>query len=513
MEKALNSNRIAKNTLMLYVRMLFVMAVTLYTSRVVLNALGVVDYGIYNVVGGIVAMLSFLNSSMATATQKELNYEMGLGHQDNLSMIFSVSLISYCFIAVVAVVIAETVGMWFMLYKLVVPAERMRAAMWVFQFSILTFVINLLSVPYNAAIIAHEKMSAFAYISILEVADKLLIAYLLSVSPVDRLIFYGLLMCLNALIIRYVYSLYSQKHFHECHVKWVWDKKIFKRLFSFSGWMLFGTTSEILSIQGVNMLINMFFGPALNAARAVAVQVNGAIKALATNFLMATRPQVVKSYAQGNFDHMYKLTFSSSKLAYILLFTLSLPIIMQTDYILELWLKKVPEYTSYFLQLTLVDSLITSSITPIASVSQASGRVRNYQVIISIASLLILFVSWVFYRYGFPVYVAFWISIIVNLVGLFGRVLELKYSQDFPIRDYTLCVFGPICLSFFAILCGAIVIRACLPQTSNVGFLLLNTFIYIVFGASFSWIVVLNKEEKSLVKKMFDKIRITKKTI
>ncbi len=492
---------------MLYVRMMFVMAVGIYMSRIVLAALGVVDYGIYNVVGGVVAMLSFFNSSMATATQRELNYEMGLGHQENLKQVFSVSFISYCIIAVAVVILAESVGMWFLLHKLVIPPDRLQAAIWVFQFSILTFIINMLAVPYNAAIIAHEKMEAFAYISILEVVLKLLIAYLLLVSPIDTLAFYGALMCGNALIIRYVYSLYCRRHFAECRVQWIWDKAIFKRLFGFSGWMLIGTTSHVFSTQGINMLINIFFGPILNASRAISVQVYNAINSFAANFILATRPQVVKSYAQGEYAYACKLTFSTSKLSFILLFVLSLPVIMQTDYILELWLKTVPPYTALFVQLSLVDMLVIASFSPIASLSQASGKIRNYQLIVSIGFLLIPIVSWILYQRGFPVYIAFVASIAINIMALFGRAFELKCSQDFPARKYLLRVFFPIVLSFFAVLFGSYAIRWCLPPTSNIAWLLLNTLIYLAFSSILLWFALLNREEKTLAKKMFYKIK------
>ncbi len=492
---------------MLYVRMMFVMAVGIYMSRIVLAALGVVDYGIYNVVGGVVAMLSFFNSSMATATQRELNYEMGLGHQENLKQVFSVSFISYCLIAVAVVILAESAGMWFLLHKLVIPPDRLQVAIWVFQFSILTFVINMLAVPYNAAIIAHERMEAFAYISILEVVLKLLIAYLLLVSPVDTLAFYGALMCGNALIIRYVYSLYCRRHFAECRVRWIWDKEMFKRLFGFSGWILIGNMSLVFSTQGINMLINIFFGPILNASRAISVQVYNAINSFAANFIIATRPQVVKSYAQGEYAYACKLTFSTSKLSFILLFALALPVIMQTDYILELWLKTVPPYTALFIQLSLVDMLVFASFDPITSLARASGKIRNYQLIISINFLLTLVVSWILYRHGFPVYVAYVVSIVSNIIGLFGRVLELKHSQNFPAREYLWRISLPIVLSFLAVLLGSYVIRWCLPPTSNIAWLFLNTLIYLAFSSVLLWFTLLNQEEKALAKKMFYKIK------
>lgn len=501
-----NNKRIVKNTFLLYIRMLLTMVVTLYTSRVVLNALGIEDFGIYNVVGGIVAMLNFLNSSMSMATQRFLNYEMGQGHRENLKKVFSTSFISYCIIAVVVIIIAETVGIWFLLNKLVIPAERMSAAIWIYHFSIITFVINLLSVPYNAAIIAYEKMSAFAYISILEVMGKLLIAFLITISPMDQLIFYGLLTCIFSLVVRTVYSAYCRRYFEECKIGWFWDKSLLKRLFGFSGWMLAGTTSQLFNTQGVNILVNMFFGPSLNATRAISVQVHNAVNAFAVNFMMATRPQIVKSYAQEDYVYMYKLVFSSSKLSFILLSLLSLPILMDTEYILVLWLKQIPEYTSLFVQLTLIDLLITSAFSPIASLSQASGKIKNYQLIISVGFILIFVITWVLYSNAYPAYYTFLVSIIINLIGLFTRIYELKFSQKFPVRPYIRQVFLPVSVAFIFMLISSWSMRLFFAPVSSVISLLWHVVIYWVMGVVIVWSIILNRNEQDMVKNILCKI-------
>lgn len=501
-----NNKRIAKNTLFLYARMILIMIVTLYTSRVVLNALGIEDFGIYNVVGGIIAMLSFFNSSMSIATQRFLNYEMGRKRDGMLAEIFSNSFISYCAFAVVAVILAETIGLWFVINKLVIPPSRLTAAIYVYQFSILTFVVNLLSVPYNAAIIAHEKMSAFAYISILEALGKLLIAYLVVISPIDNLILYGLLMFLIALAIRSVYSIYCKRNFLECKVRWRLNKDILKQLFGFSGWMLAGTISHLFNTQAINILVNIYFGPALNASRAISVQVYNAINSFAVNFMMATRPQVVKSYAQKKMDYVYKLTFSSSKLSYILLVLLSLPILLETDYVLKLWLKNVPEYTSLFVKLSLIDLLVISAFSPIASLSQASGKIKNYQLIISIGFLSIFLITWLAYFVGFPVYSTFIISIFFNILGLVARIYELKISQNFPFGSYIKKVFVPICLSFMLIVCGGWAIHVYVLSASSIMSLLSCVGIYLLWGTIISWCVVLNKEEKIIAKNIIYKV-------
>lgn len=302
MSNSENNKRIVRNTAALYVRMLLMMAISLYTSRVVLQTLGVVDYGIYNVVGGVVTMIAFLNGALSTATQRYLNYEMGKGNSDGLSKVFSMSFWCFCMIALAAVIVAETVGLWFVINKLNIPAERADVALWVYHISVLTFVVELLVVPYKASIIAHEKMSVYAYISIAEVSLKLILIYLLVVIDADKLRLYASMMFIATLLICYIDKLYCSRHFAECNVRLVWDRMLFKGLFSFSGWMLVGTITYILSTQGVNMLINIFFGAAVNAARGIALQVSNAINSFVTNFMMAVRPQIVKSYANGEHE-------------------------------------------------------------------------------------------------------------------------------------------------------------------------------------------------------------------
>lgn len=304
-----NNKRIAKNTLLLYFRMLFLMAVSLYTSRVVLNALGVEDFGIYNVVGGVVAMFSVLSGSLSTAISRFITYELGKGNKENLNKIFSSAVTIQFGLAGIIILLAETIGIWFLNIKMNIPEVRMEAANWVFQFSILTFAINLISVPYNASIIAHEKMSAFAYISILEAVGKLTIAYLITISPIDKLIFYAILMCAVALVVRLTYGNYCKRHFSECTYHFSWDKLLLKQMFGFAGWNFIGASSAILRDQGGNVVINLFCGPTVNAARGIAFQVNNAVNQFVTNFMTALNPQITKSYASGDNEYMMTLIF------------------------------------------------------------------------------------------------------------------------------------------------------------------------------------------------------------
>ena len=328
-----NNKRIAKNTLLLYFRMLFLMAVSLYTSRVVLNALGVEDFGIYNVVGGVVAMFSVLSGSLSTAISRFITYELGKGNKENLNKIFSSAVTIQFGLAGIIILLAETIGIWFLNIKMNIPEVRMEAANWVFQFSILTFAINLISVPYNASIIAHEKMSAFAYISILEAVGKLTIAYLITISPIDKLIFYAILMCAVALVVRLTYGNYCKRHFSECTYHFSWDKLLLKQMFGFAGWNFIGASSAILRDQGGNVVINLFCGPTVNAARGIAFQVNNAVNQFVTNFMTALNPQITKSYASGDKEYMMTLIFQGARLSFYMLFLLSLPILVNTHYL------------------------------------------------------------------------------------------------------------------------------------------------------------------------------------
>ena len=311
-----NNKRIAKNTLLLYLRMLFLMAVSLYTSRVVLSALGVEDFGIYNVVGGVVTMFSMLSGSLSAAISRFITFELGKGNLPKLKRIFSSSVTIQIILSAIIILLIETVGVWFLNAKMVIPEVRVEAANWVLQFSAITFVINLISIPYNAAIIAHERMSAFAYISILEALGKLVIAYLITVSPIDRLVFYAILMCAVALMVRLTYGRYCKKHFEECTYHFVFDFALLKRMSGFAGWNFIGASSAVLRDQGGNLVINLFCGPAVNAARGIAFQVNAAINGFVVNFMTALNPQITKQYAMGNRDYMMNLIFKGARFSF-----------------------------------------------------------------------------------------------------------------------------------------------------------------------------------------------------
>lgn len=439
-----NNKRIAKNTLILYIRMLFTMAVSLYTSRVILNTLGVEDYGIYNVVGGVVAMFGFLNSAMSSATNRYITFNLGKGDNKRLQTIFSTTLQIHTIIAIVIVIFAEIIGTWFLYNKMQIPNDRMDAAFWVLQSSILSSVIIIVSVPYNAAIIAHEKMSAFAYISIVEVVLRLIIVYLLNVFSYDKLIIYAILALSVQIIIRFCNSIYCHCHFKETKYIKVWDKSLFKEMMSFAGWSFWGNIAGILYTQGLNMLLNVFFGPLVNAARAIAVQVQGAVQHFVSNFQMALNPQITKTYASGEIDQMHMLMFRSARFSFLLLFFIAFPLLLETDFILTLWLKTVPDNAVIFTQIMICISLIYTTANPCVIANQATGKVKIYQMVVGGILLLILPISYIVLKLGAPAYSVFIVHFCVESVAQFSRMYMLRKLINLPLWQYMKNIYIPI---------------------------------------------------------------------
>lgn len=437
-----NNKRIAKNTILLYIRMFFIMAVTLYTSRVVLNTLGVVDFGIYNVVGGVVAMMGILNGAMSVSTQRYLTFELGRGDVVRLKQVFSVCLTIFFLLSIIVILLAETVGLWFLHNKMVIPADRMTAADWVYQYSIIACILSLVVNPFNATIIAHERMNVYAYVSILEVSLKLGVVYLLLVIPADRLSTYGFLILLSQVVVTVTYIVYCLKHFPESRYKFYWEKPLFTELVSYSGWNLFGSVSGLVKGQGLNILLNMFFNPAVNAARGIAYQINAAITQFFTNFYTAVRPQITKYYAQGDMDEMTKLVFRSSKLSFYLIMLVSMPIIIETPYIVNLWLGQLPEYVVPFTRLIIAISAIDSMASPLMTAAHATGHIRLYQSSVGTITILNIPVSYVFLRYGCSPLSVFYISLFISVVCLFMRLWIVRRLMVFPVKEYIVKVFG-----------------------------------------------------------------------
>lgn len=377
---AVNNRRIAKNTLALYARMLLMMAVSFFTVRITLDALGEVDYGVYNVVGGLVAMFSVLSGAVSVAISRYLTYELGTGDRDRLNVVFCTSVNIQMLMGLLVLVVAESVGVWFLNTWMNIPAERMGAANWVFQCSVVTFVVNLVSIPYNALIIAHERMSAFAYIGLLEAGLKLAVGYLLYVSPTDRLVFYSALLMLVSALMRVIYGAYARSRFEESRYRRVKDRALMKDMSKFIGYTFWGNGVVILRDHGTNILLNIFFGPVVNAARGIAMNVNTAVYSFVSNFMTAMNPQITKSYAQSEYGAMNALILRGCRFSFFILTLLVIPVSVNIDYLLGLWLTEVPAHTAAFVVLTLVYSLVDCYVTPLCTGVVANGRIKKYEI-------------------------------------------------------------------------------------------------------------------------------------
>ncbi len=432
-----NNKRIAKNTLLLYVRMLFMMLVGLYTSRVILQTLGVIDFGIFNVVGGVIAMMGFIQGSLGAASSRFITYNLGKGDMSLMKKTFSNIITIHIIFAGLILLVGETVGLWFVINKLQIPENRHVAAIWVYQFSILTSMMSIISVPYNSAIIAHEKMSAFAYISIADAILKLLIVYILVVIPYDKLITYSILFFSIQLFDRIVYWYYCSHHFEETKVRLSIDKKQFKEIFSFAGWTMNGTLAVIGYTQGLNILLNLFFGPAVNAARGIAVQVQNITRQFCTNFQMALNPQLTKSYAKGDLTYMHKLLITSSKFSFFIMFIIALPLMLEANLVLHWWLGIVPQHTVSFLRLILCTSLLFSLSNPIIVSVHATGNIKKFQIIEGTMLLLIVPIAYVLLKFfHIPPESVFIVHIFVEICTQFARLKVVLPMINMSLRPY-----------------------------------------------------------------------------
>jgi O-antigen/teichoic acid export membrane protein len=417
------------------------MLVSLYTSRVILNTLGVEDFGIFNVVGGVVSVFAFINIPMSTASQRFLSVEIGKRDFLELRKVFNALRNINFLIAFIILIFAETVGLWLVKNYLVIPSERVDAAIFVYHFSVLASIITVIQVPYNATIIAHERMNVYAYVSILEVILKLMIVYMLTSVSFDKLKLYGMLYLGVVFIVAIIYRTYVFKNFKESKYVLVKDKILYKNLLGYSGWNMFGTMAAVIHIQGINILLNLFFGPVVNASRGIASQVQSVINRFVSNFQMAVNPQIIISHASQEKDYMFSLVLRSSKFSFYLLFTVSLPIILEIDQILFLWLKTVPQYTSIFTTLVLVLILIDSLSTPLVTAIQATGKIKEHQVIVGVLLLLIIPSSYFFLNLGYSPEITLYIAIIVYLIILFFRLYIVWKLLDFPVMNFIFDIF------------------------------------------------------------------------
>lgn len=501
-----NTKGIAKNTFFLYIRSIVVMAVGIYTSRVVLQTLGVEDYGVYNVIGGFVAMFSILSASLVNASQRFISFEMG---KDNPQMnrIFSGTISIHLLLALIVLVLFETFGLWFLNTQLNVDAERMYAANWVFQCSVLTFCINLISVPYNASIIAHERMNVFAYISIYEAFAKLGIVYLLYVTGYDKLIVYAILMLVIAVSLQLIYGCYCSRHFEECNFGFVIDNTLLKEMIGFTGWNFLGSTAGILNTQGISILINIFFGVALNAARGLADQVNSAINTFVSNFMTAMNPQIIKSYASGDYLYMNTLLIKGAKYAAILYWFMSLAFFVEAEFVLDLWLVEVPTYAPIFLRLVIVYSVFQSLSNTLYIGMLATGKIKKYQIIMSSIYFGSFVLCYVFFILDFGPEFGYISTIIAVFVGMFVRLFLLR--EIVPSFDVIQYVRGAIVKSgvvIFISTLGALGLSRLLKFNSVVEFIGVCVCSIITIPI-ITYLLALDSSEKMLVKQYICKVK------
>lgn len=431
-----DNSRVAKNTIILYFRMLFMMLIGLYTSRINLQSLGVEDFGIYNVVGGVVVMFSIINGSITASISRFLTFELGTGNMEKLKKVFSTSVTIQVGISFLILLLTETLGLWFLNNKMVIPESRIYAANWVYQFSIMTFILNLISMPYNACIVAHEKMSAFAWITIYDAIAKLLVAWLTFIAPMDKLIFYASFIVLIAFTQRIIYTSYCLRNFEECSYKFTIDKALLKNMSGFAGWNFIGATSAILRDSGGNIVINMFSGPTVNAARAIASSINNAVLGFANSFTTAINPQITKSYASGDYDKMMKTIYNGAKFSFFLMLLLGLPVIIETQYIIHLWLGQVPEHTVLFVQLTILYAMSESISNPLITAMLATGKIKNYQIVVGGLQMLNLPISYICLRLGCIPETVLIVAIILSQCCFAARIYMLRFMINLNAIDY-----------------------------------------------------------------------------
>lgn len=497
----MSSNKtIAKNTLFLYFRMILVMGVSLFTSRIVLQELGVSDYGIYSLVGGIVALFGFFNAAMSSATQRYLSFDIGKGDQGKLRKTFSVTLSIHAGIALLVLILAETIGLWYVNYKMVFPTERSFAVNVVYQFSVFSFLLGIIQVPYNALIIARERMNVYAYVSILEVILKLIIVFMLVYFGSDKLITYAILTFVVSFIIRVMYQLYCRKHFQESKYKFEYDKEYYRELMSYSGWNLFGNIAAVARGQGNNMVLNFFFGVIANAAYGITMVVQGAVSSFITNFMVAVNPQITKTFAKGDISSMHRLINQSSKFSFLLALLLISPVILNIDFILELWLVNPPEFSAEMISVALLCMLVDTLSGPLMTGIQATGRIKSYQAVVGILVFLNLPISYFILRFNLsssPV-IIFKIWLGISIVSLFLRLYYLKIQADYKLRSFFSDVFLKV-LGIAILSCMLGLGSMYLFKEKTILSVLVQSILYLGVLVVSVYFLILNRNEKQFI--------------
>lgn len=496
--QALNNNRrIAKNTLFLYFRMGITMLVQLYTSRIVLNSLGVNDYGIYNVVGSVIVAFSFISGPLGTATQRFYNFELGKNNKQGVNSIFNHSVLIYLILSLILFVVIEVAGIWFINNKMQLPASRLDAAMWAFHLSVLGFVFSLIKIPFESLIVAHEKMDFYAYVSIADVLLKLLNAFSLLYITIDKLKLYSVNQLVIAIIILCCVIVFCKRKFNYIHINRTYNKVIFKQLLSFSGWSLFGSVASMTANQGLNILLNTFFGVAINAAMGIATQINVAINQFVTNFQIAFRPQIIKSYAANEIDALHKLIFNTSKYSYLLLLGLVCPIVMNIEFILRIWLKNVPAYTSEFAIFMLVYALLETLSAPMWMTVQATGKIRNYQLVISSLISMNIIVSYIFLKIGYPPSTVLVIKCFMDILYLVTRLYFMRHLIQFSVMQYTKEVLSRV--GVITAVCVFVILTLNWSMPKELTRLFLGTSVFVLFYCGSVYYIALKKNERQKI--------------
>ena len=494
-----NTRRIAKNTGLLYIRMLVMMVISFITTRVMLKALGVDNYGINNVVGGLVSMFSMLSASLSGAVSRFFTFGLGKGDMKHLRVVFSTSINIHVVLAFIVLIAIETAGVWFLNHRMVIAPDRLGAANWVLQCSTIIFAINLLSVPYRAAIIAHERMSAFAYLTIFEATAKLLIVCAIFFYGGDKLKLLAVLNIIPAVIAQVIYWRYCKHHFAECHYQYVYDKKLFTEIFSFAGWSFIGNTAGLMKNEGVNVVINTFFGASINTARGIAMQVNGMVMQFISNFTMALNPQIIKDYAAGQLERMHKLMFQGTKLSYYIFMILSIPIIFEIEMFLQVWLGEVPAHTVLFTRLVLILSLAEIVSHTLITAQTATGKIKVYQMVVGGILLLNLPISYLMLRNGWFPEITVIVAIIVSQLCLAARLWFLRRMINFPVKQFITKVYSNVIIVTLLSLIAPAICYVLIPEGFIRFFVLCG--VSVLSSATIIYLVGCNHEERTMIVK------------
>lgn len=496
MDRGINYKRIFSNTVSMYIRMIILTIISLYTVRVVLNALGTSDYGLYSVVGGIVGFFGFVSGSLINSAQRYFSFYLAKRDWRNVSRVFSINMVIYSVLIVAIVLICETIGLWLLFNKMNIEATRMTAAIWVYQLSVVNFAVGLIASPFQAILVSDENLKVYAYISIVEGLLKLVIVYFLSISDVDKLIVYAWLLLITRILITGFYMIYSFVHYRELRFRFVRDKRSYLEVFSYTGWNFIGAIASVCKSQGVNVIINMFFGTAINAARGVASQINSTLIQFSQNFMKAIEPQLVKTYANREEDRFTLMMFFSSKVSFYLMFIVGLPLVRDMQYVLQIWLKEVPDYTSIFSILIIIDTVIGCITDPILTAIQATGRIKRYQIIVGGICLLNLPISYVALRIFQASIVPYIVSIVISVVILVARIYFAHKQISIMISDYVKRVIVPIA---FVLTISSLLSFGFIKPADNILTLIKNVFLSLLISVPAVFVFGLSKEEKQIL--------------